>query len=215
MSDKLPAVKPKQLIRVLEKRGWRLDRVRGSHHLMKHPVERRTIPVPVHNPRHTVLPQLRLRPHRHRRTHPRENPDGLAAAARGSRCPGDSPLWRGRSYGPRAARSHGARRDASHPQVSIAALPPARGGSERAGTVAHRGQAARSSRAPGMSYRSRTDSAKAVKARACLNEARRRCPPRSVKPYCDSSFRLSSRARALAAVGPFGVTCSTRLVASR
>jgi len=49
VSDKLPAVKPKQLIRVLEKRGWRLDRVRGSHHLMKHPVERRTIPVPVHN----------------------------------------------------------------------------------------------------------------------------------------------------------------------
>jgi len=40
VSDKLPAVRPKQLIRVLEKRGWRLDRVRGSHHLMKHPVER-------------------------------------------------------------------------------------------------------------------------------------------------------------------------------
>jgi len=49
VSDRLPAVKPKQLVRVLEKRGWELDRIRGSHHLMKHPIERRTIPVPVHN----------------------------------------------------------------------------------------------------------------------------------------------------------------------
>lgn len=49
MSEKLPVVTSKQLIRALEKKGWQLDRVRGSHHLMKHPVERRKIPVPMHN----------------------------------------------------------------------------------------------------------------------------------------------------------------------
>ncbi len=49
MSERLPAVKPKQLVRVLEQRGWYLDRIRGSHHIMKHPVERRSIPVPVHS----------------------------------------------------------------------------------------------------------------------------------------------------------------------
>ncbi len=49
MSDRLPAVKPKQLIRVLERRGWQLDRVRGSHYILKHHTEHRSIPVPVHN----------------------------------------------------------------------------------------------------------------------------------------------------------------------
>jgi len=49
VSGKLPAVKPKELVRVLEQLGWRLDRVRGSHYILKHPTERRSIPVPVHN----------------------------------------------------------------------------------------------------------------------------------------------------------------------
>lgn len=49
MSGKLPAVKPKDLLRVLEKKGWSLDRVRGSHHIMVHPLLRKAIPVPVHN----------------------------------------------------------------------------------------------------------------------------------------------------------------------
>ncbi len=49
MSDKLPAIKPKELVRALENHGWELARVRGSHHIMRHPVDRRTVPVPVHN----------------------------------------------------------------------------------------------------------------------------------------------------------------------
>lgn len=49
MSGKLPAIKSRQLIRVMERRGWELDRVRGSHYVMKHHAERRSIPVPVHN----------------------------------------------------------------------------------------------------------------------------------------------------------------------
>jgi len=49
VSDKLPAVKPKEFVRALEKHGWELARVRGSHDIMRHPGERRTVPVPVHN----------------------------------------------------------------------------------------------------------------------------------------------------------------------
>ena len=37
MSDKLPAIKPRQLIRALECAGWEVDRVRGSHYIMAHP----------------------------------------------------------------------------------------------------------------------------------------------------------------------------------
>ena len=49
MSDRLPAVTPKQLIRVLAQRGWEVDRVRGSHHVLVHPQRQRVIVVPVHN----------------------------------------------------------------------------------------------------------------------------------------------------------------------
>ena len=49
MSAKLPAVKPKDLIRVLEKKGWHLDRVRGSHHIMVHRGLKKAVPVPMHN----------------------------------------------------------------------------------------------------------------------------------------------------------------------
>jgi predicted RNA binding protein YcfA (HicA-like mRNA interferase family) len=48
VSEKLPAVKPKELIRALEQKGWKLDRVRGSHHILVHETERRALPVPVH-----------------------------------------------------------------------------------------------------------------------------------------------------------------------
>jgi len=49
VSQKLPSVKPKELIRVLESQGWQVDRVRGSHHVLVHEIERRAIVVPVHN----------------------------------------------------------------------------------------------------------------------------------------------------------------------
>ncbi|MGH2852659.1 MAG: type II toxin-antitoxin system HicA family toxin [Solirubrobacteraceae bacterium] len=49
MSDKLPAIKPKQLIRALERGGWHLDRVRGSHYIMAHPDRSQMVPVPCHN----------------------------------------------------------------------------------------------------------------------------------------------------------------------
>lgn len=49
MSERLPAVKAKELIRALERVGWQLDRIRGSHHVMVHVEQRRALTVPVHN----------------------------------------------------------------------------------------------------------------------------------------------------------------------
>lgn len=49
MSGRLPQVKPKDLIRVLEKKGWQLDRTRGSHHIMVNSELRKAVTVPVHN----------------------------------------------------------------------------------------------------------------------------------------------------------------------
>lgn len=47
MSDKLPRLTAKELIRVLERKGWQHDRSRGSHHVYVHPVTRRTLTVPL------------------------------------------------------------------------------------------------------------------------------------------------------------------------
>jgi len=40
-------VSGKELGKVLEGLGWTLDRIRGSHHIYRHP-DGRTVPVPVH-----------------------------------------------------------------------------------------------------------------------------------------------------------------------
>lgn len=48
MSARLPAVRPKQLIRVLEQKGWRHIRTKGSHHYFRHPDSDFLISVPVH-----------------------------------------------------------------------------------------------------------------------------------------------------------------------
>jgi predicted RNA binding protein YcfA (HicA-like mRNA interferase family) len=49
VSQKLPAVTPKQLIRVLERKGWQVDRIRGSHHILTHREQQRVLVVPMHN----------------------------------------------------------------------------------------------------------------------------------------------------------------------
>jgi len=36
----------KELIKELEADGWFLHRIRGSHHMFKHPTKRGTVPVP-------------------------------------------------------------------------------------------------------------------------------------------------------------------------
>lgn len=44
MSDKLPVISGKELIRLLEKHDFVVARVKGSHHLMKH-TDGTTVPV--------------------------------------------------------------------------------------------------------------------------------------------------------------------------
>lgn len=51
MSDRLPAVTGAQLIAALEREGWFVKRIRGSHHVLRHPSIPRAVPVPVHGSR--------------------------------------------------------------------------------------------------------------------------------------------------------------------
>ncbi len=59
---KLPSLTPKKLIKILEKKGFRLDRVKGSHHIYYHPGNRRRVIVPLHKtdlPKGTLLEILK------------------------------------------------------------------------------------------------------------------------------------------------------------
>ena len=38
----------KRMCRVLEMRGWFLDRINGSHHIYRHPASAQNVSVPVH-----------------------------------------------------------------------------------------------------------------------------------------------------------------------
>ncbi|MDB5029283.1 type II toxin-antitoxin system HicA family toxin [Mucilaginibacter sp.] len=58
MSDKLPVISGKQLVALLEKLGFEVVRVKGSHHRMKHP-DGRVTTVPVH--RNDDIPKGLLR----------------------------------------------------------------------------------------------------------------------------------------------------------
>ena len=42
-------MKPKDLIKALEKDGWRVVRVDGSHHIMKHSTKPGMLVIPLHN----------------------------------------------------------------------------------------------------------------------------------------------------------------------
>jgi predicted RNA binding protein YcfA (HicA-like mRNA interferase family) len=48
VSPRLPAVRPRQLIRVLQKKGWVQVRTKGSHRYFSHPDHQNLISVPVH-----------------------------------------------------------------------------------------------------------------------------------------------------------------------
>ena len=41
--------KPKELLQILEDDGWRVVRIKGSHHIMKHPTKHGMITLPMHN----------------------------------------------------------------------------------------------------------------------------------------------------------------------
>lgn len=42
-------MKPKELIRMLEREGWKVVRIDGSHHIMKHPDKSGMPVIPLHN----------------------------------------------------------------------------------------------------------------------------------------------------------------------
>ena len=60
-------VTPKELLKVLKKDGWYVDRIRGSHHMLKHTNKDSRVTVPVHKedlkPKtlHTILKQAGLK----------------------------------------------------------------------------------------------------------------------------------------------------------
>jgi predicted RNA binding protein YcfA (HicA-like mRNA interferase family) len=59
---KLPGVKPRQIIRFLEKNGFILDHTSGSHFIFHNPASRRRAVVPSHNrdmPKGTLMSLLR------------------------------------------------------------------------------------------------------------------------------------------------------------
>jgi predicted RNA binding protein YcfA (HicA-like mRNA interferase family) len=59
---KLPAPTPQHVIRLLESRGFVLDRVKGSHHIYFHPETKRRVVIPFHHkdiPKGTLLEILR------------------------------------------------------------------------------------------------------------------------------------------------------------
>jgi predicted RNA binding protein YcfA (HicA-like mRNA interferase family) len=58
---KLPAVKPREIAKFLERNGFVLDHVSGSHHIY-HPTSKRRAVVPQHNrdiPKGTIVSLLR------------------------------------------------------------------------------------------------------------------------------------------------------------
>ncbi len=60
-------VTPKELLNVLKKDGWYVDRIRGSHHMLKHTSKVGRVTVPVHKedlkPKtlHTILKQAGIK----------------------------------------------------------------------------------------------------------------------------------------------------------
>jgi predicted RNA binding protein YcfA (HicA-like mRNA interferase family) len=49
MADRIPQVKPKQLIRVLERMGFVLRRQTGSHAIFRHPETKNIVVIPIHS----------------------------------------------------------------------------------------------------------------------------------------------------------------------
>ena len=49
MNGRLPQITPMELIRALEKLGFILRRTSGSHYILRHPVTKRVVSVPVHS----------------------------------------------------------------------------------------------------------------------------------------------------------------------
>ncbi|MDY6821165.1 MAG: type II toxin-antitoxin system HicA family toxin [Deferribacterota bacterium] len=59
---KLPSLTPQEIIKILEKKGFVLDRIKGSHHIYYQPETKRRVVVPLHKrdlPKGTMLEVLK------------------------------------------------------------------------------------------------------------------------------------------------------------
>ena len=59
---KLPALTARKVIKILEKKGFVLDRVKGSHHIYYNPETKKRVVVPIHKkelPKGTLMEILR------------------------------------------------------------------------------------------------------------------------------------------------------------
>ncbi len=57
---KLPRLTPREIIKILEKKGFILDRVKGSHHIYIHTGTRQRAVVPLHSKELPVGTQLSI-----------------------------------------------------------------------------------------------------------------------------------------------------------
>jgi mRNA interferase HicA len=48
VTPRLPGVAPQKAARALERAGWQFDRVKGSHHIFRHPDRPGRVVVPMH-----------------------------------------------------------------------------------------------------------------------------------------------------------------------
>lgn len=59
---RLPNLNPEKVIKVIKKKGFLLDRVKGSHHIYVHPETRQRVVIPVHKkdlPKGTLMEILK------------------------------------------------------------------------------------------------------------------------------------------------------------
>lgn len=59
---KLPSLTPQEVIKILEKKGFILERTKGSHQIFRHPETRKMVVIPYHKkdlPRGTLLEILK------------------------------------------------------------------------------------------------------------------------------------------------------------
>ena len=55
----MKSVSGKELCKALDRQGWILDRIRGSHHIYFHPLKPEVVTVPVHGNRDLRIGTLR------------------------------------------------------------------------------------------------------------------------------------------------------------
>jgi predicted RNA binding protein YcfA (HicA-like mRNA interferase family) len=55
----LKAYSGRELVRLLEERGWRVERIEGSHHILARPDREEALSIPVHGSRSLKIDMIR------------------------------------------------------------------------------------------------------------------------------------------------------------